>query len=120
MSTMAETVEQEQTDWDAERQAEGQDADKGKLFEVPRVAVIVDDTDPTVLKLAFSGGIELDRTNASDVELYNSLRAGRPATFTVEAHVAGAKTAHRRDSEGDVDAVVQTKSLIVHSITAAD
>lgn len=101
-----------------ERQAEGQDADKGKLFEVPRVAIALDDTDPTVLKLSFSGGIELDRTNAADVELYNRLTAGKNVALEVEAHVAGAKTTHRRDSEGDVDAVVQTKSLIVHSIDA--
>ena len=119
MTTMAETVEQEQTDWDAERQTEGQDADKGKLFEVPRVAVIVDDTDPTVLKLSFSGGIELERGHA-DVELYNSLRSGQTVTLSVKAHVAGAKTTHRRDSEGDVDAVVQTKSVIVHSLNLTD
>ena len=101
---------------DEEREIEGQDAEKGKLFEVPRVAVIVDETDPTVLKLSFSGSIELDRTDASDVELYNQLRAGQSAELHVTAHVAGAKTTHRRDSEGDVDAVVQTKSLVVHSL----
>jgi hypothetical protein len=102
-----------------ENEPEGQDADKGKLFEVPRVAVIVDDSDPTILKLAFSGNIEIDRTVASDVEAYNKLVAGKTVALSVEAHVAGAKTTHRRDSEGDVDAVVQTKSLIVHSIDNA-
>ncbi len=95
---------------------EGQDPDSGKLFEVPRVAVLVDTTDPTVLKLSFAGGIELDRANASDVELYNQLAAGKTVHLTVDAHVAGHKTTHRRDSEGNVDAVVQTKSLIVHTI----
>jgi len=95
---------------------EAQDTPEGKLFEVPRVGVIVDDTDPTVLKLSFSGAIELERTAASDVERYNSLKAGQTVTLTIDARVAGAKTTHRRDSEGDVDAVVQTKSLIVHSI----
>lgn len=94
----------------------GPDADKGKLFEVPRVAVILDDSDPTVLKIAFSGGLELDRAIAFDVETYNAWKAGQTVTLTVEAHVAGAKTTHRRDSEGDVDAVVQTKSLIIHSL----
>jgi hypothetical protein len=70
---------------------EGQDPDSGKLFEVPRIGIIVDDSDPTVLKIAFSGGLELDRANASDVEWYNRLRAGQPATLHVEAHVAARK-----------------------------
>lgn len=67
---------------------DGQDAEKGRLFEVPRVAIVVDDTDPTVLKLAFSGSIELDRTNASDVELYNRIVSGKNVALEVEAHVA--------------------------------
>lgn len=95
---------------------EGQDAEKGKLFDVPRVKVIVDETDPTVLKLAFSGSIELDRAQKADVEFYNRLKAGGSIDFACSAHVAGAKTAHRRDSEGDVDAVVQTKSLIITDV----
>jgi len=114
------TAIDEQIDTDRQTDVDGQDADKGKLFEVPRVAVIIDNSDPTVLKLSFSGGIDLDRTTATDVELYNKLRDGTTVTLTIDAHVAGAKTVHRRDSEGDVDAVVQTKSLIVHSIDTAE
>ena len=98
---------------------EAHDAAEGKLFEVPRVKVILDETDPTVLKLAFSGSIDLDRTIASDVELFNQLKAGKDAELHVTCHVTGAKNSHRRDSAGDVDAVVQTKSLIVHSIDTA-
>lgn len=116
---MSTTLENEKTGINptaTDGEPTGEDPDKGKLFEVPRVLVIVDDADPTVLKLSFSGGIDLDRTIASDVEIYNRLVAGRSISLSVEAHVAGAKTTHRRDSEGDVDAVVQTKSLIVHSI----
>lgn len=95
-----------------------QDVPEGKLFEVPRVAVVIDDTDPTVLKLAFSGSIDLERGQSRDVDLYNSLKAGKPFTLQVEGHVGTTKTTHRRDSEGDVDAVVQTKSLIIHSLDA--
>jgi hypothetical protein len=102
------------------QEPEGQDAEKGKLFEVPRVAVILDDSDPTVIKLAFSGSIDLDRTIAKDVEFYNSLHDGKEATLELVVHVAGAKTTHRRDSEGDVDAVVQTKSLVVTNVTVTD
>lgn len=113
---MSATATDDRIDHDRDTEIEGQDPDKGKLFEVPRVAIQIDDTDPTVIKLSFSGGIELDRTNASDVETYNHLRAGQTAELHIEAHVAGAKTTHRRDSGGDVDAVVQTKSLVVHSL----
>lgn len=98
----------------------GPDADKGKLFEVPRVKVIVDESDPNVIKLAFSGGIELERGVASDVELYNRLRAGTNHTLNVDVFVAGPKTTHHRDTEGNVDSVVQSKTLVVHSITEAD
>lgn len=99
-------------------QPAGQDPDNGKLFDVPRVKVLVDETDPTVIKLAFSGSIDLDRSIASDVEAYNALKSGQRTEITVEVHVAGAKKTHRRDSEGDVDAVVETKSLIVTSFEA--
>ena len=98
---------------------DGQDVDKGKLFEVPRVKIILDESDPTVLKLSFSGGIDLDRTIARDVEFYNKLKSGSSANLAISVHVAGAKNSHRRDSEGDVDAVVQTKSLIVTDVELA-
>lgn len=98
---------------------QGEDPDKGKLFEVPRVKVAIDETDPTVIKLSFSGSIELDRTDATDVEFFNKLKSGKPASLAVAAHVAGARTRHRRDSEGGVDAVVQTKSLIVTDVEIA-
>lgn len=91
----------------------GPDADKGRLFDVK---VKLDPTKPTVLKLAVSGGIDLDMNAKSDVEFYNRLVAGKTASLEVNVHVAGAKKTHRRDSEGNVDAVVETKSLIVHSI----
>jgi hypothetical protein len=55
-------------------------------------------------------------TKAKWVEFYNQLASGKPAQITVTVHVAGTKTRHRRDKEGDVDAVVQTKSLIVTDV----
>jgi len=97
----------------------GPDAETGKLFEVPRVGVIVDDADPTVLKITFSGSVEIERGDAAGVKFYNTLRAGRGVALQVDAHVATTKTTHRRDSEGDVDAVVQTKSLVIHSLENA-
>lgn len=103
----------------AEGTSAGEDAEKGKLFEVPRVAVVIDESDPSVLKIAFSGSIELDRAKPNDVSFYNELVAGKGTDLHIEAHVAGATRRHRRDSEGDVDAIVETKSLIIHSIVDA-
>jgi hypothetical protein len=99
--------------------ASGNDPDKGKLFEIPRIAVLIDETDPGVIKLAFSGSIELDRTKADDVSFYNQLAAGKNIDLEVQAFVKGPQNTHRRDSDGLVDAVVQTKSLVVHSIETA-
>lgn len=100
----------------ADGTAAGPDPDAGKLFDVPRVTVQPDESDPSVLKLSFSGLIELDRGIAADVDFYNRVKAGQTVHLEVDAHVAGAKTTHRRDSDGNVDAIVQTKSLIVHSL----
>lgn len=95
-------------------------AEPGKLFEVPRAKVVVDEADPTVIRLAFSGQLELDRSNAEHVGLYNALAAGETCELAVTVHVAGARNRHRRDAEGYVDAVVQTKSLIVGDVTLVD
>ena len=83
----------------------GPDAERGKLFDVPRIGIVIDEADPTVVKLAFSGSVDLDRGNAKQVEFYNDLRAGRQTEVVVTIHVAGATMRHRRDSEGDVDAI---------------
>lgn len=117
-SELERTVREEQEEHDAA--LTGEDAEKGKLFEVPRVAVLVDESDPNVIKLKFSGSVELDRTNADDVALYNSFKAGKDADLNVGIFCAGPANTHRRDSEGDVDSIVQTKTLIVHSIDTAD
>lgn len=117
MATAVETPPETDIDTD---QTEGQDADRGKLFDIPRVGILIDETDPTVIRLAFSGKIDLDRTIASDVETYNALKAGQTRTLNLDVHVAGAKTTHRRDGEGDVDAIVQTKSLVVHSLNSTE
>jgi hypothetical protein len=95
---------------------EDQSPGDGRLFEVPRIAVVLDEADPSVLKLAFSGSLELDRTNAQQVKYYNGLRAGEEAELVVTCHVAGSRKRHRRDSEGYVDAIVETKSLVVSDV----
>lgn len=97
-------------------EASSEDVAKGKLFDVPRVGIVIDETDPTVVKLAFSGSVDLDRSNAEQIGFYNALAAGRSHEIVVTVYVAGAKLRHRRDSEGDVDAVVAVKSLVVSDV----
>lgn len=94
----------------------GEDAERGRLFDVPRIAVLADESDPNVLKVSFSGSVELDRSNAEQVAFYNGLRPGEAREVVVTVFVAGAKKTHRRDAEGDVDAVVETKSLAVSDV----
>lgn len=97
--------------------ATGEDAEKGKLFDVPRVAIIVDDSDPTVLKLSFSGSIELDRSIKEQAEIFNRLAAGNVAHLRIVSYVkSGPTNVHRRDSEGNVDAIVASKSLVITDI----
>jgi hypothetical protein len=103
----------------ADGTARGEDPETGKLFEVPRVAIDVDDTDPTVLKITFGGSIELERGVHDDAAFFNRLKPGRNVSLEIEAFVSSPKTTHRRDSDGNVDAVVASKSLIVHSVDIA-
>lgn len=121
-SELERTVREEQEEHErqeAERRA-GDDAidlepdpDTGQLLKMPRVAVTVDDADPSALTVAFSGQVTIERGDSQWVGFYNRLRAGKTSELTVSVHVAGVKKTHRRDKEGDVDAIVETKSLVV-------
>lgn len=95
---------------------EGQDPETGHLFQVPRVAVLQDTSDPTILKLAFSGSYELDREDAGQVAHYNRLRAGQESVLSVTVRVAGSQKAHRLDSEGDPSDIVESKRLVVGDV----
>jgi hypothetical protein len=87
-----------------------EDPETGKLFDV---AVRVDDTKPTLISVSISGKIKLDLRRKADVDFYNALKSGK--TFIAETHyfVASTKKTHRRDNDGNVDAVPESKSLIV-------
>jgi len=89
------------------------DPETGQLLKMPRVPVTVDDSDPSALTVAFSGQVTIERGDKQWVEFYNRLAAGRSPELTVSVHVAGVKKTHRRDKEGNVDAIVETKSLVV-------
>ncbi len=94
---------------------EGAANEKGKLFELP--AIDVDESNPSSITIAFSGSVTLDRSQKSDADLYNSLKHGKSFEINVSGLVSGSKKTHRRDSEGNVDAIVETKSLVIDSVT---
>ncbi len=105
-----------QTDGTQQQPALEPDAEKGKLFDLPRVKVAVDESDPSLLKVSFSGGVKIERGSEEWVEFYNGLRVGKTAEIRVGVFIAGAPKTHRRSKEGDVDAIVETKSIVVTDI----
>jgi hypothetical protein len=83
-----------------------------KLFDIKP-----DKAKPTLITVNVSGKIKLDLSQASDVEFYNSLQAGKLVTYDTTFFVASTKKTHRRDNDGNVDAVPETKSLVVDGVT---
>jgi hypothetical protein len=93
----------------------GEEEPDGQLFQMP--AIELDETNPNAITIAFSGSVTLDRSQKSACALYNKLKHGKVFELTVGGHVKGSKKVHRRDSEDNVDAIVETKSLVIDSIT---
>jgi hypothetical protein len=79
-----------------------------RLFEVKP-----DPAPPTLIAVNISGTIQLDLSQKSDVDFYNSLEGGKTVTYETEFFVASTKKTHRRDKDGDVEATPESKSLIV-------
>lgn len=98
-----------------ERRAAG-DGDQTKLVELPKIKIVVDEADPTILRLHFSGDITIDRGDARWIEWWNRIRPGKTLDLNVGLFCPSAPLVHRRDKEGDVDAVAQTKNLIVTDV----
>ena len=68
------------------------------------------------IAVKFAGEIHLDRSDPADVQIYNALRLGKDVALLVEARCnsTGAKGATDRD--GDLDVIVGTKGIKVHSL----
>lgn len=82
-----------------------------RLFEVKQEPVR-----PTTITVNVSGEIKLDLSKKSDVDFFNSLVPGKTVTHEVDFFVASEKTTHRRDSDGNVDAVPRSKSIKVDMV----
>jgi hypothetical protein len=92
----------------AEEQEEGKPL---RLFEVKQEPVR-----PTTITVNVSGEIKLDLSKKSDVDFFNSLVPGKNVKFETDFFVASEKTTHRRDSDGNVDAVPRSKSIKVDMV----
>lgn len=68
------------------------------------------------ISLKFSGEVFLDRSDASDVAVYNALRLGKDVQLLVEAKTSSTAAKGATDRDGDLDVVVGTKGLKIHSL----
>lgn len=68
------------------------------------------------IKVAFTGEVMLDRSEVSDVAVFNALTLGKDVTLTIEAKCSGTGAAGATDRDGDLDVVVGAKKLKVHSL----
>lgn len=69
------------------------------------------------ISLKFSGEVFLDRSDPSDVAVYNEFRLGRDVSLVIDAKCSSTAAKGATDRDGDLDVVVGTKGLKVHSIS---
>jgi hypothetical protein len=69
------------------------------------------------IALKFGGTVYLDRSDASDVAVYNELRFGRDVELLIDAKCLGVGASGATNKDGNLDVVVSTKGLKVHSIS---
>lgn len=67
------------------------------------------------IAVAFSGRVLLDRSSAADVDLYRRLLLGKDVDLRVSGKVSGTGAGYTTNREGDLDAVVGTKTVKVES-----
>jgi hypothetical protein len=69
------------------------------------------------IKIDFSGSLFLDRSEASDVAVYNALRLGKDVDLLVTAKCSKTGASGATDRDGNLDVVVGAKTLKVHSLS---
>lgn len=68
------------------------------------------------ISIKWSGEVFLDRSDPDDVAVYNALRLGKDVSLLVEAKCSSTGAKGATDREGDLDVIVATKGLKVHSL----
>ena len=71
------------------------------------------------ISIKWSGEVFLDRSDPDDVAVYNALRLGKDVSLLVEAKCSSTGAKGATDREGDLDVIVATKGLKVHSLMRA-
>lgn len=87
------------------------------IYEDPTLRIEkVDGKNIEQIAVTFSGRILLDRSNEKDVELWNRLTMGTDAELRVCAKATGKLVQGATNREGDLDVVVGTRKLKVHTV----
>lgn len=68
------------------------------------------------IKIAFSGSVMLDRSKPEDVALFRTLRLGKVAELRVAGDVSFSGGGFTTNRDGDLDAVVATKTVKIDSV----
>lgn len=68
------------------------------------------------ISIKFAGEVFLDRSDPSDVAVYNALRLGKDVGLLIEAKCSSTGAKGATDRDGDLDVVVGTKGIKVHSL----
>lgn len=82
-------------------------------LQIPKV----DDQAIDRIEIKFTGSIFLDRSDPSDVAVYNALSFKRDVSLLVEAKCSNVAAKGATDRDGDLDVVVGSKTLKVHSLS---
>lgn len=69
------------------------------------------------IAVKFSGEVFLDRSEPSDVAIFNALKLGKDVALMIDAKCSATGATGATDREGDLDVVVGRKGLKVHSLT---
>lgn len=124
-TTLEKTVQAEQDDYDAQQADDAEHVDeKGRATLIDRSAYEREDLainkvdGQTIDRIAvtFAGTVYLDRSDPSDVALYNRLVLQRDVTLMVEGKCSGTGAKGATDRDGDLDVVIGHKTVKVATV----